>query len=102
MAITTAHVAEAITVEATMVGEETLVATTKAIRTSVPTPLKDVLKTGIIMITTAPISQVHRLTKAATRDQAPSLLATATTVLVEIMAMATLVLVVATTALEAT
>ena len=102
MATTTVHVAEATTVVATMAAEETLVATTTAIKTNVPTLLQDVLKIGIIMTTPAPISLVHRLTEVATRGQAPSLLVTATTAQVEITAMATLVLVVATTVLAAT
>jgi hypothetical protein len=102
VATTIVHVVEAITVVAITAVEETLVATTRAIKTNVPTLLQDVQKTGTIMITPAPISQVHRLTEAATRGQAPSLLETETTALVEITAMATLVLVVATTVLAAT
>lgn len=80
---------------------ETTVVTTKATRTSAPTLTLDVLKTGVLMITPAQLSQAHRLTEAASKNQAPSLPATATTAPVEIMAMATLVLVEATTDLVA-
>ena len=101
MATTTAHMAAATTVAAITAVEETTVATTEATKTSAQTLPPDVLRTGILMITHAPLSQVHRLIEVATRDQAPSLPATATTVPVEIMAMATLVLVEATTDLVA-
>ena len=101
MATTTAHMAAATTVAAITAVEETTAATTEATKTSAQTLPPDVLRTGILMITHAPLSQVHRLTEVATRDQAPSLLATATTAPVEIMAMATLVLVEATTDLVA-
>lgn len=93
MATTTVH-----TVVAIMVVVATLVATTKATRTSVPT-LPPVAPRRTAIITTTATVKVHRLTKAATRDQEPSLLATATTVLVETTA--TLVLVVAMTVLAA-